>query len=453
MFTVAIPTLLPVLGAIMPRNTGMTLRSHLRALRKDLGLALAQTALLLVFLAHQAALMTDAILRTLYRLLLSRRNLLEWMPAAQAKASSELSIAAMHRRMAGAVAIGILAAIVSVRFAPHVWYLAAPFVLAWLASASIAYWISRAPLLAGAESISAKDVSALRRVARRTWRFFETFVSADDNMLPPDNFQEDPTPVLAHRTSPTNIGLYLLSAASARDFGWTGTIETLQRLEATLATMARLQRFRGHFYNWYDTRDLRPLDPRYVSSVDSGNLAGHLLTLANTCREWIEVPIVHERSFSGVEDALRLAREALEELPDNRRTQSIARHQLEDALDELADAVAVRAAGTDSAIAARLREISPHAATLVDMARTMAADLGGDADGDLVFWAEATQRAIDSWLRDLTLTDDEVQSFEAAPGGRRSDRARDGRSHAVRLLARSGAAPALDRLSRSRWHQ
>ena len=415
MLTIAIPTLLPVLGAIMPRNTGVSLRSHLRALGRDLGLALSQTALLIVFLAHQAALMADAILRTLWRLFVTHRDLLQWVPAAQAKASSVLSIAGLYRRMAGAVIIGILAAIAGALFARHIWFLATPFIVAWLASPAIAYWISRAPLLAGIESISAKDANALRRVARRTWRFFETFVTADDNMLPPDNFQEDPNPILAHRTSPTNIGLYLLSVVSARDFGWTGTLETVRRLEATLATMARLQRFRGHFYNWYDTRDLRALDPRYVSSVDSGNLAGHLIALANSCREWIEAPLAHERSFLGVQDALNLAREALEELPDNRRTQTITRHHLEDALDALADAVtegAALAATADAHIEVRLREISQHTATLVDMARTIAYDLDGDADGDLLFWAEATQRALDGWLADLIVTEDAVNALK-----------------------------------------
>ena len=110
-------------------------------------------------------------------------------------------------------------------------------------------------------------------------------------MLPPDNFQEDPAPVLAHRTSPTNIGLYLLSTVSARDFGWIGTVEALERLEATLETMGSLQRVHGHFYNWYDTRDLRPLEPRYVSSVDSGNLAAHLIAVANAAHDWLDVAV------------------------------------------------------------------------------------------------------------------------------------------------------------------
>ena len=158
---------------------------------------------------------------------------------------------------------------------------------------------------------SPSDVQALRTTARRTWRFFEAIVTPADNMLPPDNFQEDPAPVLAHRTSPTNIGLYLLSTASAHDFGWAGLADTVDRLEATLATMARLQRFRGHFYNWYDTADLRPLEPPYVSTVDSGNLAGHLIALANACggfggparapgtQPWRAGPGRHRRPRSG----------------------------------------------------------------------------------------------------------------------------------------------------------
>ena len=141
--------------------------------------------------------------------------------------------------------------------------------------------------MAGPALVSAADAHALRLIARRTWRFFETFVVAEDHMLPPDNFQEEPRPVVAHRTSPTNLGLYLLSVVAARDFGWLGTLETVERLGATLETMNGLERFRGHFYNWYDTHDLRPLDPKYVSSVDSGNLAGHLIALGNACREMI----------------------------------------------------------------------------------------------------------------------------------------------------------------------
>src|SRR5271166_6775763 len=187
--------------------------------------------------------------------------------------------------------------------------------------------------------LSAADAQALRLIARRTWRFFETFVTADDHMLPPDNFQEDPVPALAHRTSPTNLGLYLLSTAAARDFAWLGTTEAAERLEATLATMSNLARFRGHFYNWYDTRDLRPLDPQYVSTVDSGNLAGHLIALANACRDWTVLAPTSVQRLAGIADALDLAREATDQLRDGRRTQTVTWHQLDDTLSELAAGV------------------------------------------------------------------------------------------------------------------
>jgi cyclic beta-1,2-glucan synthetase len=408
--TIAVPTLLPVLGALVPPAPGVTWRSQLRALSQDLGLAIAQTLLLIVLLAHQAALMSDAIGRTLVRLFVTRRNLLQWMPAAQARRGRELSVLGQYRRMTGAVVIALVAALSSALFARHDLFLALPFVLAWLASPAIAYWISQAPPPDEAEALTPKDIRALRRVARRTWRFFETFVTADDNMLPPDNFQEDPSPVLAHRTSPTNIGLYLLSAVTAHDFEWAGTFETIVRLEATFATLARMQRFRGHFYNWYDTRDLRALEPHYISSVDSGNLAGHLIALANACRNWIEMPIAHDRSFAGIRDALHLTRDALEELPDRRRAHGVTRHQIEDALDVLFDVVADQ---RTNALAARLREASAHTAVLVDMARTIATDPEGEGEGaDLLFWAEAAQRAADSWIADLKLSEEAVATLK-----------------------------------------
>src|SRR5207237_6220172 len=160
----------------------------------------------------------------------------------------------------------------------------------WAASPTVARWSSLPWLAVRTKAPSAAEARALRLIARRTWRFFTTFVGAEDHALPPDNFQEDPSPVVAHRTSPTNLGLYLLSTVTARDFGWLGTVDAVERLEATLDTMQRLERFRGHFYNWYGTRDCRPLEPRYVSSVDSGNLAGHLIALRPPCRTLSERP-------------------------------------------------------------------------------------------------------------------------------------------------------------------
>jgi cyclic beta-1,2-glucan synthetase len=409
--TIALSTLFPVLSAIVPRRGRITASSHLRALAADVRLALSLTALLVVFLAHQAWLMADAIGRTLFRLLVSHRHLLDWVTAAQATVGPRLELAGFYRQMSGGVAIGIAAAIVVWWVGIDAWPVAAPFVIAWIASPAIARWTSLSPLVAGRLSVSAADARVLRLVARRTWRFFETFVTATDHMLPPDNFQDEPKPTVAHRTSPTNLGLYLLAAVSARDFGWAGTIDTVDRIEATLATMSRLQRFRGHFYNWYDTRDLRPLDPRYVSSVDSGNLAGHLIALANACRDGIGRPAASPELLAGVDDALQLTCESLQELPDDRRTETITRQHLGDALHAL-NATLRQGLMPLGDVAARLLELSSQATNMVDIARTLASERGDEAGAEMLFWAEATLASIESHRRDTAQTVDAVRSLE-----------------------------------------
>jgi cyclic beta-1,2-glucan synthetase len=401
--TIALPALLPVLAGIVPSRTGVTLRSHLRALRKDVWLGAAQAAFIATFLAHQATLMLDAIGRTLFRLCVSQRNLLQWVTAAQARLSFRLTLPNAYRRMAGAVAIAAIDALIVGHFRPANGWLAAPFLILWAASPAVAVWISISPLVAGRLAVSAADARALRLVARRTWRYFETFVTAGDQMLPPDNFQEDPRPVVAHRTSPTNIGLYLLSAVSARDFGWSGTLDFVERAEATFATLNRLEKFRGHFYNWYDTRDLRPLDPRYVSTVDSGNLAGHLIALANACRGWIDRPLEFGASFAGIRDSLNLACEARLELPHDRRMHATSWDQIDAAIATLAAALDAAETG-NTEIATRLAALIPLAVTLIDIVRTLAGEWTDDAAAELLFWSEAAKRSMDSWRRDVMQT-------------------------------------------------
>ena len=396
--TIVLPTLIPVVAAVVPRGGGITVRSHLGTLGSDLRLALAQSALMISFLAHQAWLMADAITRTLTRLFATRRHLLEWVTAAQSTFGPGPDLSSFYRRMAGAVVIAVVA--VFVTWGRGTWALVLPFAALWIVSPAIARWTSRSSLVADRLAMSDGDVRALRLIARRTWRFFETFVTPEDQMLPPDNFQEDPAPILAHRTSPTNLGLYLLSVVSARDFGWTGTIDAVGRLEATLSTMSRLPRFRGHFYNWYDTRDLRPLDPQYISSVDSGNLAGHLIALANACREWATLPLTDEQRLSGVADALELLREEAGRLREGDRTQMATWRQVDEALALLAVDVE-RAAVEGEGLAKRLSALAVNAEILVDIARALASEGSDDTGDDMLFWAEATLSAIESHRRDL----------------------------------------------------
>ena len=435
--TIALPSLLPVLAAIVPRRRGIIARSHLRALASDLWLAIVQFVLVITFLAHQAWLMTDAIGRTLFRLLVSRRNLLEWVTAAQAQLSSRLSLLGVYRRMSASVVIAALATLAVGAAGQGAWWVALPFALLWTAAPAIARRISISPLVAGRLPVPADELQYLRLVARRTWRFFETFVTADDRMLPPDNFQEDPQPVLAHRTSPTNIGLYLLCAVGARDFGWAGRSATVERLEATLATMQQVQRFRGHFYNWYDTRDLRPLDPPYVSSVDSGNLAAHLIAVANACREWVGAPDRERRSDRRRRRCGAAHARGAAELPDDRRTQSMTRRQFDGALEHLHAVLASRCAAPRRRCG--LNDLAAHAATLTDVARALASEQDDDRHGDMLFWAEATQRSIESWRRDLAQTEAVDMPCDQRLLAIAATRAHDGAGDGVRLPARPGA--------------
>ncbi len=403
LITIAAPSLFSFVLRLYPRRSGIDWRSHFRETAGDLILAARQILLNVTFLVHQAWLMTDAILRTLIRLLFTHRRMLEWVTAAQAEAAYTSNLTGMYRRMAGAVVLAFMAAGgMAVWGGDESWMVAPPFVLLWISAPAMAWWVSLPPRQAGAGPVSPADARTLRLIARRTWRFFETFVSAEDHALPPDNFQEDPKPVVAHRTSPTNIGLYLLSTLAARDLGWIGTLEASERLEATLETMSRLELFRGHFYNWYDTRTLHPLDPKYVSSVDSGNLAGHLLVVGNGCRELMQHASINGDVSAGIDDAIQVLRHALEEIPDQRPTHTVTRKQLSQAVDALAVTLLSRpldAAGWT----ARFGRLTTLSHTVADMAQALGQERGDESESELRAWAEAVRACVESHLRDAAL--------------------------------------------------
>jgi len=386
----AIPAFLAPLLAVLPRRAGIYLPRHLRMLAADLRLAALQTFFSLAFLADQAGRMVDAIARTLARLLVTRRHLLEWTTAAQSARAPRLDVPGFYRQMAGGTLLGLALALAVAAFAPGSWPVVLPFALLWLAAPALASWASRSPSVAQRMALTLPEEGELRLIARRTWRFFETFVTPAENMLPPDNFQEDPKPVVAHRTSPTNIGLYFLSAVAARDFGWAGTLETVERLEAAFESLQKLPRFKGHFYNWYGTLDLQPLAPAYVSSVDSGNLAGHLVVLANACEEWIAAPQA-ESARAGVLDHLELARRAMATLPAASGEEG---RQLTAILDEIDAGMKGRAG---AAMPALLKRLADKAAKSARELLPVAQDA---TTSDVMFWLEAAGRALHEHGRD-----------------------------------------------------
>ena len=303
----ALPYLISLPFAVLPGRSGITSRSHLQALWSDVQLAVARIGLNLILLADNAYTMLDAIARSVTRLW-TRRHLLEWTTSAQSGSRAVPSYLRHYLRHAGGLGLGLGACGLAYWVRPDSLPVLLPFGLAWLAAPAVSRWISRPGAPSAPQSLTDADRQTLRLIARRTWRYFETFVTPAENFLPPDNFQEDPKPVVARRTSPTNIGLYLLSVTAAHDMGWISQAEAADRLEQTLTCMQRMPRFRGHLYNWHDTSDLRVLDPPYVSSVDSGNLAGHLISVAQACLSWAVQPVTNPQ---GLQDARALAQEAL----------------------------------------------------------------------------------------------------------------------------------------------
>ncbi|HVR50086.1 MAG TPA: glucoamylase family protein, partial [Pseudorhodoferax sp.] len=276
----------PLLGAVaglVPTRRGIAWLHFFGTGALELLRALGGAAWQFVQLAANAWQALDAALRSLWRLLVSRRQLLEWTTAAQAQASATQRLAAFVR--AGALPSSLcLALALAAALGPLPWPGAVLFGL-WACAPLLAWWGSRVRT-APARPLTPAERDYALALARDTWRFFEHAVGADDHHLPPDNLQVDPQPALAHRTSPTNIGMYLLSACCAHRFGWIDRAALAQRLAATLDSVEALRKHQGHLFNWYDTCTLQVLAPAYVSSVDSGNLAGHLVAVAQACRHF-----------------------------------------------------------------------------------------------------------------------------------------------------------------------
>ncbi len=275
----------PLLGAmagLVPTRRGIVLRHFFHVGMASLWRSFGAAAWQFTQLFHRAGLQVDAIARALWRMAVSRKHLLQWTTAAQAQAAARYTLATFMRKQAvtsaACIAFGVLAAV----YSPQPVVGAALFVF-WALSPAFAWWASLPARQPKAQHLDVDERTYLTGIARDTWRFFESCITAHDNHLPPDNLQIDTDPTIAHRTSPTNIGLYLLAVTCARQFGWISTADVVTRLQLTLATIDKLPKHEGHLFNWYQTETLEVLQPAYVSTVDSGNLAGHLLAVSGAC--------------------------------------------------------------------------------------------------------------------------------------------------------------------------
>jgi cellobiose phosphorylase len=307
---VVLPSLLISFRDILKKPHDVLFYHHLENALHATYRTVLQSLFTIVCLPYEAFISIDAIVRTVWRMFITRRNLLEWNPSGLVQNNYRVNLFATYANMWFAPVISIAAFIYITTDSPLTLLVAQPFFIVWILSPAIVWWLGR-PLSPDKTKLNEKQILFLRNLSAKTWAFFENFVTANDNWLPPDNFQQHPISVIAHRTSPTNIGLSLLANVTAHDFGYIETTQLLERTANTLTTMEKLEKYCGHFFNWYDTQSLKTLNPRYISTVDSGNLAGHLLTLKQALLELRDKKIIDENIFDGYRDMIRIIAEKL----------------------------------------------------------------------------------------------------------------------------------------------
>ncbi|HWG41935.1 MAG TPA: glucoamylase family protein [Gemmataceae bacterium] len=358
-----------------------------------------QVLLNAVVMLYQAYLSVDAIVGTLVRLGMTRRRMLEWETAASADRRLGAGLDVFWRTMypATMLSLGFAALVLLTR--PASLAAAAGFLFAWMLSPVVAWWTSQE------RQVREKPLSEMERrelglIARKTWGFFESFVCAEDHWLPPDNFQEEPRHQLAHRTSPTNQGLLLVATLAAEDFGFVNLGYMLERLEKTFDTLDRLERHRGHFYNWYDTRSLEPLQPTYISTVDSGNLVGCLLTLKQGLLEKLREPVAGPSVLNGLIDTLRVVKEVWDNLgapPDAEAGRT--RSELEHGLKELEAALAAMPSDLPAWLK-WLGDLHAHAAVLAAGVHRLVVS-GYPSIGEVDLWARRLAGHLEKREREL----------------------------------------------------
>jgi cyclic beta-1,2-glucan synthetase len=299
---VILPTVVKTLLELLRKPKDMLPTQHIANISQIAGRCVGQLILYLACLPHEAWYSLNTVLRTCWRLMVSKRHLLEWIPSDQIDQHQHDTLAGWIASMWMGPAVVFVAVVVLViegRFESLLF--ATPLLVLWFTSPLMMRWLSR-PFHRAKPKLNAAQIQFLHKIARKTWEFFDVFITAENYWLPPDNYQEASQKGLARRTSPTNIGLSLLANLTAYDFGYIHMNQFLMRTANTLQTMTRLERYRGHLYNWYDTETLAPLLPRYVSTVDSGNLAGHLLTLRQGLLALPDALLLNMHYLDGLKD-------------------------------------------------------------------------------------------------------------------------------------------------------
>jgi len=305
------PLIFDISEAVVTPIKGLSLSGKI----SNFKITVEQTFLIFCFLPYQAYLMTDAICRTIYRLTVSKKNLLEWQTAADVEVKLGNNIKSFILSIWPGSIISVVILLTAFNNSADSGFLILPSCIIWLISPLVAYFVSQ-EIKINASDIPEDDIKIIRSCSRKIWAYFEDFAEESNNWLAPDNFQEDPPNGVATRTSPTNMGMGLTAALAAYDLGYISMSEAVERVEKTVTSMEGLQRYKGHFYNWYDTVSKTPLYPKYISTVDSGNLVGYLWLAAEALEEFKKSIIINISKLQGIDDALILSNEEVEGLTD-----------------------------------------------------------------------------------------------------------------------------------------
>ncbi|HEV8135334.1 MAG TPA: glucoamylase family protein [Pyrinomonadaceae bacterium] len=400
LLTIAFPIYLHVATGLLVHPRGIPWTSHFWSLWGDVRINTAQVALSFALLPHQAYLMCDAIVRSLYRQFISHRNLLEWVSAADIERSLKQNLPSFFQFMLSAEVLTLIALALAAVYRPAALPVIAVPAFVWILSPVIAYLISK-PIIRQTRLLTGPDVEFSRAIARAIWRFFETFVTPEENWLPPDNYQEDPVAVIAHRTSPTNIGLLLLATCSAKDLGYVSSLELVERQELTFGSLGKLARLHGHFFNWYDTLTLEPLLPQYISTVDSGNLAGHLIAVKQANIELPDLPLFDDRVIAGFADTVdAIGTEASRLGSIRQRTDVVTVRQLQDEISACRKLLANNIQEDLPAWFLLIDSLHRRASEIDDIINALSHEHGEVSFKELRWWVGALQHQTTCWRRD-----------------------------------------------------
>ena len=392
--TVFVPIFFSALLDLFQKPEDVAPRQHLPEVVRAFGRHFAQGLFTFACMPYEAFFNLDAIFRAIWRIVFSHRRLLEWNASSEQRHKGRSGLGGSFRSMWPAPALATVGLVGLAMMRPAALGIAAPILLIWFVSPAVAWWISL-PLTHDTVTLSPKQTIFLQKLSRKTWSFFEKFVTSEDHWLPPDNYQESVVPTTAHRTSPTNMGLALLANLSAYDFGYLSAAQLLQRTGHAFQAMRSLERHRGHFYNWYETLTLKPLSPLYVSTVDSGNLAAHVLTLEPGLSALVDQKILAPRLFHGLLDTLRIFLDAAHE--GTSRNSQLAKFTSLDADDlrrEL-ESLCVSPPATLSAARLCLEQ-------LVTKTTRIAESVEDRPESQAKWWGDALTRQCQATFEDLT---------------------------------------------------